>query len=61
MQCIENSVEYRVIARTITGEEDIIEVFPSYKLTEAYAIAESLEKINRHDWSAVFVTKVSVK
>ena len=50
-----------MIARTITGEEDIIEVFPSDKVLEAYAIAESLEKIDRHDWSAVFVTKVLVK
>ena len=55
------SIEYRVVARTITGEEDIIEVFPSDKVLEAYAIAESLEKIDRHDWSAVFVTKVLVK
>ena len=48
------SIEYRVVARTI-------EVFPSDKVLEAYAIAESLEKIDRHDWSAVFVTKVLVK
>jgi hypothetical protein len=58
---MENIVEYRVVARTITGEEDIIEVFPSDKISEAYAIAESLEQIERHDWSAVFVKKVLVK
>jgi hypothetical protein len=50
--------EYRVIARTVAGEDDIVQVFPPDKCSEAYSTADALERVNRKDWSNVFVKKV---
>jgi hypothetical protein len=55
---ISEIVEYRVIARTISGEEDIVQVFPADQCSEAYATADALERVDRRDWSEVFVRKV---